>query len=113
MDPVRWDIYAMGVVAWEMLTGDVAFPVSGQGNPRQQAMQVMLQKQSAPPLDPGEKYPEGLRQLIRQMTEAKPDARPTTGRWRAPDLGRAGRRAQADRERAGRAAQDDRTAGGR
>jgi serine/threonine protein kinase len=76
MDPVRWDVYSMGVVAWEILTGDVAFPVSGQGNPRQQAMQVMLQKQNHPPLDPGDGFPEALRALIRDMTAARADQRP-------------------------------------
>lgn len=80
LDPVRWDVYAMGVVMWEMLTGQVAFPVSGHGSARQQAMQVILAKQTAPPLDPGPAFHEPLRQLIREMTSARPEERPATAR---------------------------------
>ncbi len=80
VDPVRWDIYAIGVVFWEMLTGGVAFPVSGQGTARQQAMQVMLQKQKHAAMDPGTAFSEGLRALVRKMTESEAEARPKTAR---------------------------------
>ncbi len=78
LDPVRWDLYAIGVVFWEMLTGDIAYPVSGQGSARQQAMQVILSKQTAPPLDPGDSFPDDIRRLIRDLTRSRPDERPAT-----------------------------------
>ena len=78
IDPVLWDIYAMGVVLWEMLTGGVAFPVSGQGTGRQQAMQVMLQKQKHEPLDPGTAFQEPVRALVRDMTQSDAALRPKT-----------------------------------
>jgi len=76
LDPVKWDLYALGVVAFEILTGEVAFPVSEIGSARQQAMQVILAKQQADPLDPGPGAPEPLRALIRALTEVDPERRP-------------------------------------
>lgn len=75
LEPVTWDIYALGVVFWEILTGKVAFPVSGQGSARQQAMQVIIGKQGHEPLDPGDAFPQGLRDLIADMTQADPKRR--------------------------------------
>jgi predicted Ser/Thr protein kinase len=72
LDPTKWDIYAMGVVFHELLTGALAFPVSGQGTARQQAMQVIIAKQGHTPLDPGPAFHDDIRQLIRDMT--MPDA---------------------------------------
>jgi len=77
LDPALWDLYAMGVCFWEMLTGKVAFPVSGQGSARQQAMQVILSKQNHPPLDPGEGYHDDLRKIIGALTMADPKKRPS------------------------------------
>ncbi|MEZ4238650.1 MAG: serine/threonine-protein kinase [Myxococcota bacterium] len=75
LDPARWDVYGLGVVFWELLTGRVAFPVSGQGTARQQAMQVIVAKQGHPPLDPGDAYHDDVRRLIGEMTRADPDER--------------------------------------
>jgi serine/threonine protein kinase len=72
LDPTKWDIYAMGVVFHELLTGSLAFPVSGQGTARQQAMQVIIAKQGHTPLDPGPAFHDDIRELIRDMT--MPDA---------------------------------------
>lgn len=70
LDPSKWDIYALGVVFYELLTGELAFPVSGQGTARQQAMQVIVAKQDHPPLDPGEGFHDDVRRLIMDMTAA-------------------------------------------
>lgn len=76
LDPVKWDLYALGVVAFEVLTGEVAFPVSGLGSARQQAMQVILNKQQTGPLDLGPEAPAGVRAIVRALTQTDPDDRP-------------------------------------
>lgn len=75
IDPTAWDIYALGTVFYEMLTGLVAFPVSGEGSARQQAMQVIVAKQNHPPLDPGPAFHDDLRDLVSAMTQALPGKR--------------------------------------
>ena len=75
LDARLWDVYALGVVFFEALTGALAFPVSGQGSSRQQAMQVIVGKQGHPPLDPGPRFHDSVRSLIRDMTHADPEQR--------------------------------------
>lgn len=75
LDAAKWDTYAIGVVLFEMLTGRFAFPVSGQGSARQQAMQVIVGKQGHRPLDPGPTFPDPVRGLVADLTEADPDRR--------------------------------------
>ncbi len=71
MRPQMWDLYGLGVIFWEILTGRVAFAVSGQGSMRQQAMQVIMAKQDHPPLDPGNRYHPAVRRLIGAMTHSE------------------------------------------
>lgn len=75
LDPELWDVYACGVVTWEMLTARVAFPGSPLVDPRQVAIQIMTVKQNHPPLDPGEGFTEPVRELCKDMTQADPDLR--------------------------------------
>ncbi len=75
LDAVLWDVYAAGVLLYELLVGGVAFPVSGGTTARQQAMQVMLAKQSHAPLDPGPIFPDAVRSLVRDMTHADASSR--------------------------------------
>jgi hypothetical protein len=70
-----WDIYAVGVIVWEMLTGTMAFPLPGVGNLRQQSMQVIFAKQNHPLLDPGPPASEGLRALIGAAAHPDPAQR--------------------------------------
>lgn len=69
LDPTAWDTYALGVVFYEMLTGTLAFPSSGEGSSRQQAMAIILGKQGHAPLDIGPSAPAALRRLIQSMTD--------------------------------------------
>lgn len=78
LDPVQWDLYALGVLFHELLTGRMAFPMSGEGAARKQLLQVMMAKQSAPPLDPGPAFPEAARALVRDLTQLHPEDRPKT-----------------------------------
>jgi len=75
MDPMGWDIYALGTIVVELLHGTYAFPVSGTGTARQQAMQVVVAKQGHAPLDPGPAFPPELRVLVGEMTLSDPDRR--------------------------------------
>ncbi|MCB9674025.1 MAG: serine/threonine protein kinase [Alphaproteobacteria bacterium] len=75
LDPQSWDVYAVGVVFYELITGKMAFPASGQGSARQQAMQVIVGKQNHPPLDPGEGCPAAVRELIKAATCSDPKQR--------------------------------------
>ncbi|MCP4916243.1 MAG: protein kinase [Proteobacteria bacterium] len=75
LDPVKWDVYSLGVVFYELLTGRFGFPISGIGTSRQKALQVMIAKQSHPPLDPGGHLPVDLRTLVRAMTRSDPAER--------------------------------------
>jgi hypothetical protein len=70
IDEEKWDIYSLGVVFYEVLTGELAFPTSGRGTARQQAMQVIVNKQAHKPLDPGSHLPVSVRQLVAYMTQA-------------------------------------------
>ena len=75
LDPVKWDVYSLGVVFYELLTGRFGFPISGIGTSRQKALQVMIAKQNHPPLDPGGHLPVDLRTLVRAMTRSDPAER--------------------------------------
>ncbi len=68
LDAVQWDLYAVAVIFYELLTGSIAYPLSGKGPVRKQLLQVAMAKQKAPPLDPGDGMPEAIRHLIRRAT---------------------------------------------
>lgn len=78
LDPVRWDIYALGVCMFEALTGQTAFGVPSGGMSTQRFYQVLTAKQGHPPLDPGRDQPFGLRELVRAMTHSDPAERLAT-----------------------------------
>jgi hypothetical protein len=80
LDPVQWDLYAIGVVFYELLTGRIAYPLCGEGPVKKQLLQVMMHKQVAPPLDPGEAFPDEVRALIRELTARDPGSRPQSAR---------------------------------
>lgn len=92
LDAVRWDVYAAGLVFWEVLAGAQAFPVAAEGSFQQQAMRIIAWKQRTPPMDPGPGQPRALRALIRDMTHPDPasrlsDAGEVVARLAAVDLG--------------------------
>ncbi len=75
-DPVLGDIYALGQLLHESLTGQLAFRGDpDEDNPRNRWVGLMTAKVEAPALDPGAEVPEALRQLVRAATTPQPDAR--------------------------------------
>ena len=68
VDPRLWDLYALGVIMYEMFAGRTPFVADEGASPRQAAVQIMALKQQIEYLDPGPAYPEGLRALIRDLT---------------------------------------------
>ncbi|NCG18221.1 MAG: protein kinase [Rhodobacterales bacterium] len=75
-DAVKWDVYALGVMFWELLVGRAAFPMHANEDPLAAALRVVAAKRSHPPLDPGAGMPLYLRALIRDMTHLQPKQRP-------------------------------------
>jgi len=76
IDPGAWDVYGIGVVLYEMLTGEVAFPVPEGLDARRMAIHIMSAKQRIACLDPGERYKDDLRALVRSLTQRDPSKRP-------------------------------------
>ncbi|MBM4390197.1 MAG: protein kinase [Deltaproteobacteria bacterium] len=74
-DPVMWDLYALGVVAYEALSGQAAFETPSGVMNAQRFHQVLQAKQNHPPLDPGGELPVGLRAVVRDLTRSRPEDR--------------------------------------
>lgn len=74
-DPMLGDIYALGQMFMETLIGAPVFPIDPQLTSTQNALRVMHQKVNRDALDPGDAFPEAVRDLIRQATHLNPQER--------------------------------------
>ena len=68
----RCDIFSLGVIAFEMLTGELPF---GRGS---LADIVLAQAQGVPAFPPGRRLPGGLEHAVRAALNPDPDKRPPT-----------------------------------
>ncbi|MFN7144929.1 MAG: serine/threonine-protein kinase [Myxococcota bacterium] len=74
IDQVRWDVYAAGLVFWEVLTGREAFPLRDGAGLKEEVDRVLGEKQRAPFLAlPG--FPSALSALVADMTRTAPGER--------------------------------------
>ncbi len=71
----RADVYALGLVLWEALTGQEAYPEDGGLTPDQNTVKMMGSKLQAEAFDPGDGFPEPIRDLVKAATEPEPDTR--------------------------------------
>ena len=74
--PVQADIYAIGLILHEAITGVRVFPVDPTLKPAPQMARIMGMKMRMGPLDPGEDVPLPLRRIVLQTTDPDPQARP-------------------------------------
>lgn len=78
--PQLWDLYALGVLLDETLTGHERFPAAEGMSAMAHAVQVMTDKATIEHLDPGPEIPKALREIVIELTSRDPDQRPATAR---------------------------------
>jgi serine/threonine protein kinase len=78
--PHLWDLYALGVMLDEMLTGRERFPAHADMPAMAHAVKVMAEKATIEHLDPGPEIPKALRGLVCELTSRDPARRPATAR---------------------------------
>lgn len=74
-DGQRADLYAFGLVAYEMLTGESAFPAAAWANQTNRERALLEWKTRSHELDVGPEQPDWLRGLVRKCTHPVPEQR--------------------------------------
>lgn len=71
----RADLYAFGTVAYELLSGEPAFPAAAWAGQVDQRDFLLTWKTRHRELDPGDAYPDWLRALVKKCTDRDPKQR--------------------------------------
>ncbi|MEQ1568689.1 MAG: serine/threonine-protein kinase, partial [Myxococcota bacterium] len=77
-DPVLADVYALGQLLCEFVTGTPCFRSLTDGKSSARWGALIAAKASTGPLDPGEGFPEPFRELVRRATAPEPEDRTRT-----------------------------------
>jgi len=83
-DPALADIYSLGQVLCECLTGRFTFPRDADVDDQRRAVQILKKKLRMKPLDPGSGVPDHVRDLVVHATQPDPARRgPPLSEWAA------------------------------
>lgn len=84
LDPVLCDLYALGQVFCECMTGELTYPRDPKVRDHQRSVQILRAKLKLEPLDPGPSAPPSIRDLVRSSTVPDPARRgPPFAQWGA------------------------------
>jgi len=81
-EPRHIDVYGLGLLLNEALTGVHPFPIESGLTPAAALATVGMRKLQSPALDPGEGAPTAIRDLVRHATDPDPKKRPDMAEMR-------------------------------
>lgn len=76
----QWDLYALGLTLHAMLVGEEPFQVDESLPEVERPLRLTKRKRATPFLDPGPRFPELVRVLVRRLTHVDPEQRPASAR---------------------------------